>query len=86
MSLFDISNLQTRLKDLEKQTMEEGFWSDTKNSTKILDKIKTIKNKTTEYEKIKNEIYNLLELTELVKVENDEEIAKDILKNTTNLQ
>ena len=39
-----------------------------------------------EYKKIKNEIINLQELSELVQLEPDEEIATDILKNSNKLQ
>lgn len=66
--------------------MEENFWNDSKNSSKILTQIKNIKNKTVEYKKIKNEIINLQELSELVQLEPDEEIATDILKNSNKLQ
>ena len=86
MNLFDIAKLEEHLQILEKQTMEENFWNDSKNSSKILTQIKGIKNKTTEYKRLENEIINLQELTELVQLEPDEEIAKDILKNTNKLQ
>ena len=86
MNLFDIAKLEEQLQILEKQTMEENFWSDSKNSSKTLTKIKNIKNKTVEYKKIKNEIINLQELSELVQLEPDEEIATDILKNSNKLQ
>ena len=86
MNLFDIAKLEEKLQILEKQTMEENFWNDSKNSSKILTQIKNIKNKTVEYKKIKNEIINLQELSELVQLEPDEEIATDILKNSNKLQ
>lgn len=86
MNLFDIAKLEEQLQILEKQTMEENFWNDSKNSSKILTQIKGIKNKTNEYKKLENEIINLQELTELLQLEPDEEIAKDILKNTNKLQ
>lgn len=86
MNLFDIAKLEEQLQILEKQTIEENFWNDNKNSSKILAQIKTIKNKTSEYKKLESEIINLQELTELVELEPDQEIAKDILKNTTKLQ
>ena len=86
MNLFDIAKLEEQLQILEKQTMEENFWNDSKNSSKILTQIKNIKNKTVEYKKIKNEIINLQELSELVQLEPDEEIAIDILKNSNKLQ
>lgn len=86
VNLFDIAKLEEQLQILEKQTMEENFWNDSKNSSKILTQIKNIKNKTVEYKKIKNEIINLQELSELVQLEPDEEIAIDILKNSNKLQ
>ena len=86
MSHFDISKLEKELKDLETETLKEDFWQDTKNSNKILSKIKSIKNKVTEYRKIENEIQNLKELTELTNIEPDEEIAKDIVKSTKTLE
>ena len=86
MSHFDISKLEKELKDLEAETLKEDFWQDTKNSNKVLAKIKSIKNKVNEYKKIENEIQNLNELTELTNMEPDEEIAKDIIKSTKTLE
>ncbi len=84
--LFDIVKLEKDLKSLEEQTSKEGFWNDSNNSTKILSQIKSIKSKTTEFQRIKSELINLEELTELVQIEPDEEIVKEILKNTSILQ
>ena len=86
MNLFDIAKLKKQLEELEKQTLEENFWNDNKNSSKILAQIKTIKNKTNEHKRLENEMINLEELTELVELEPEEEIIKDILKNTNKLQ
>ena len=86
MSHFDIANLETELKKLEAETLKENFWQDTKNSNKVLSKIKSIKSKVNEYQKIEGEIQNLNELTELTNMEPDEEIAKDIIKSTKTLE
>lgn len=86
MSLFDISKLEKELKSLEEQTMDEKFWEDSKNSTKVLSSIKQIKSKCTEYNKIKNQIFDLKELTELANMESDMEVAKDIINNTKLLE
>ena len=56
MNLFDIPKLEKELKELEEQTTKQEFWDDTKNSTKVLAKIKSLKNKSTEYRKIEEEI------------------------------
>lgn len=86
MSLFDISKLKIELSDLENQTIEENFWNDPKNSSKVLNKIKQLKTKCTDFSKIQNEIENSQELIELLKMEPDEEIIRDLLKNTNILQ
>ena len=83
---FDISKLEVELSNLEKQTLEEGFWSDTTKSTIILARVKTLKNKCNTYSKIAQELENLIDLTELVALEKDEQMAKEILKNTELIQ
>lgn len=82
MTLFDIPNLEKRLKELEEQTTKQEFWEDTENTTKVLSEIKKIKGKYNKYKELKKELNNLLELSELVQQEYDEEIANDIIKNT----
>ena len=87
MSLFDICKLEKNLKELEERTMEEGFWQQESNETgKVLGQIKQIKNKVLQYRKAEQELTNLQELTELANLENDEEVAKDILKTTAKLE
>ena len=87
MSLFDITTSEKQLKELELKTTEENFWQkDTKETAKVLYQIKQLKNKVEQYRKIENEIINLQELTELVNLENDVDVAKDILKSTTKLE
>ncbi len=87
MSLFDIDRLEKELKQLEEQTVQEGFWQQESNETgKVLAQIKQIKNKVTKYRKIEQEIINQQELTELANLENDEDVAKDIIKSTTKLE
>jgi len=81
VSLFDIDKLEIELQILEAKTMEENFWNDQKTSQVILNKIKNIKNKVSKYKKEQNEIINLEDMLELVKLEYDEEIAKEIVKN-----
>ena len=87
MSLFDIEGIDKELKQLEEQTVKEGFWQqDSSETGKILSKIKQIKNKVVKYKKVKQEVINLQELTELANLESDEEVARDILKSTTKLE
>lgn len=78
--------MQKKLEELEKQTMEQNFWGDNQKSTQVLSQIKKIKNKCTIYKNLKTEITNLQELSELLSLEPEEEMAKDVLKNTIKIQ
>ncbi len=86
MNLFDIDKIEAELKELENQTIQEGFWNDSKTSSKVLTRIKQLKSKCTSFRKIETEIQNMQELTELVELEPDEDVAKDILKNTKKIE
>ena len=52
MSLFDIPNLEKELEELENKTAEPDFWNDSKNSSKVLEKIKTIKSITSKHKQL----------------------------------
>jgi len=87
VSLFDIEKLENRLQKLEAETVKEEFWQkDSKETGKILAEIKQIKNKVVQYRKTEQETENLIELTELANLDNDEDVAKDIIKSTAKLE
>ena len=79
---FDVVRQEEELKVLEAKTMEANFWEDTKISNKILSEIKLKKNITSLYRKIEEDLNNIQELTGLVKLEYDEDLAKEIVANT----
>ena len=85
MNLFDIPKLEKDLKELESKTLENGFWNDSKNSSKVLQNIKIIKHKKDLYTKLYNELNNLMELNQLLQIENDDEMANDLIKNTASI-
>ena len=86
MNLFDILNSRKELEKLESETLKEDFWKDSKKSSKVLSQIKKLKSKCNDFKEINLEIENLEELTELVNLEPDEELAKEIIKNTKKLE
>lgn len=87
MILFDIVTLKQQLEKLESETVKEEFWQKAPSETsKVLAQIKQLKNKVEKYKEIEQELSNLQDLTELANMENDEEVAKDILKSTLNLE
>lgn len=89
MNLFDITKLKKELAELEEQTLKEGFWNDSKNSSIVLQKTKSLKSKIDKYTSITYEIENLLEMSELLSDssdENDMVLANDIIENTNTIQ
>ena len=86
MNLFDIANLEKDLNNLEQKTMEDGFWDDPKQTSITLQKIKNKKNKVENYYKIISQIDNLLEMSELVIQENEDNLTKEILNSTLKIQ
>ena len=81
-----MERLKQELDELEKQTAEDGFWSDQEKSSKILSQIKIRKSKYRKYKDIESEINNVIELTELAEIEPDEEIAKGIMEETKKIE
>ena len=86
MSLFDILGLKKEIEELEKETLKDWFWNDIKNSSATLTKLKQIKNKYENFENLNSEIKNIEEISELIKLEFDEELSIDIIKNIKKLQ
>lgn len=82
---FDIPKIEKELKELENETMKDGFWNDSRNSSVILQQIKELKGKYNKFNHIKSELNNLLEINELLLIESDEEMNNQLINNTTDL-
>ena len=85
-AIGDIELLELKLKDLEEKTLEEGFWNDTKKSNTILQEIKDIKAKYTGLKNIKQTLNNLSEMNEFLILEEDEELGRELIKNTSGIE
>ena len=79
---FDVANKEKELAELEKQTTQNEFWSDAENSSKVLKKITSLKNKVNNFKKVKSELDNLIDMNELLQLEEDETLTKELLHNT----
>lgn len=74
------------LKELEAKTLEEGFWNNSNASNSILKQIKDIKNKVRLYNDLNGQIFDLIDLNELLKIEADEELEKQLITLTKNAE
>lgn len=86
MSLFDIEGLKSQVDKLHEQTLENSFWEDTARSTKVLSELKNKQKKIELYERLKGELDNLFEMTELLLQEDDVDMSKEVLKDSVNLE
>ncbi len=82
MNLFDIENVIKELEKLEKQTINPSFWENSKLNTPILQQIKILKDKKEAYFEIFNNLEALIEMNELLELEFDEDLLKELLENT----
>ena len=83
---FDLPKIENRINELEIQMQDSNFWNDTKNSSVILTESKRLKNKLEQYNKLKENLANIQDLNELLLTESDEEMAKEVLKDTLKLE
>ena len=86
MSLFDIPKIEKELSNLESETLKNEFWNDNSNTSIVLKKIKNLKDKMENYNKLNSEINNLLEMIELLKNDTDEEMEKELIFNTKQIE
>lgn len=78
--------MESRIEELEKITMQDGFWNDAKTSSVVLQEMKSLKSKYTKFNSVVEELKNIEDLNELLLIEEDNELAKELLKNTKTLQ
>ncbi len=83
---FDLDKIKNNIEKLENETIQEGFWNDSKNSSIVLQQLKTFKEKYNKYNKLESDATNLLELNDILLLDLDSELANDLLKDTTILQ
>jgi len=81
-----VSSLEAEVKELEAKTSEPNFWEDQQNSSAVLTKMKRIQNKVEKFKKLQSEYENLESLNELLLIEEDIELGKEVLKNTEKLE
>ena len=82
VNLFDLTKLETNLHTLEAETLKEGFWNNNETSGSILQEIKKLKHQLERYQKLKSKIEASIEMNDLLLLEPDEELEKELQKET----
>ena len=78
MNLFDIANEKSRLKELEEQTKENDFWNDQEKSAVVLQKIKILKDKVSNYDVLNGNLEDIHAMIELIEEANDESLIDEL--------
>ena len=78
-----IDSLKIELSDLEKESLKDDFWNNQENSSKVFSKIKVLQRKINSYESLELEINNLIEMNNLLELEPDGDLLKELLKSST---
>ena len=76
-----ISELEKELTDLEKKTLNPEFWSNPEESNKVSARIAEIKKICQKYNNIEKDIENNSEFLEMLKIEEDRDIEKELETN-----
>ena len=79
---LNLEKKEEELKNLENKTLENGFWDDISSSNAILKQIKEIKSKIKIYTDINKQISDLQDLNELLQLEADEDLEKQLIRLT----
>jgi len=78
VNLFDIANEKSRLKELEEQTKENDFWNDQEKSAVVLQKIKILKDKVSNYDVLNGNLEDIHAMIELIEEANDESLIDEL--------
>lgn len=76
MSLFDLDAKQKTIEDLEKKTLEEGFWSDQKKAQNIIRQKNSLQHIVETYTTLDEQFSSLNETCDVLKEEIDEELIE----------
>ena len=82
---MNIENLKLELSELEKESLKEDFWNNQKNSSTVFAKIKFLQRKVNSYENLYSELSNLMEMNQLLQIEPDNDLLKELLKNSNSI-
>lgn len=76
--VLSIKAAKERIELLNEETAKEGFWDDLENSQKVLQETKALERKIEKYNKLNNQLEDVITLIELSIEENDESSVEEI--------
>ena len=77
-SALRIDELKESIPKLEEKTLDPDFWSDSENSSKVLQQIKQYKDTISDYEALESRLEDAITLADLAIEENDESMVPEV--------
>ncbi len=81
-----LSDLKIELEKLEKDSLKPNFWENSENSSKVFARIKSLKRKIESFENYRKDLDNLIEMNDLLQIEYDDELGKELDSNSKLLE
>lgn len=78
-AIFDPEGLAKRIKDLEAESLKDGFWDDQKSAQKVLKEKKTIEDRLAAYERLRSEASELPDLIDIAEELGDENESSSVI-------
>lgn len=75
---FDLDNKEIKVKELESELNDPNIWNDIDKSNSITRSLSSLKKDISDYNELSNEVDSLLEIIELLKMEDDAELKKEL--------
>lgn len=83
---FDICGLEKNYRELEKDTLKENFWNDTKSANEIFAKMKNLKQRLDKFNCLDKKIIEIKEFLEILSDEEFMDYERECLKNIQNIE
>ena len=83
---FDPDIKKDRIKKLEEEMNDSNFWNDKSHSEEVLNELNFLKSKLSKIEELKNKIESNLEIIEMLKIDNDEELLSIVVSDITSIE
>ena len=77
-SALRIDELKLTVEELDKQTLNPDFWSNSENSSSVLQKLKQTKDTIEDYEALKSRLEDAITLAEMAIEENEEAYVEEV--------
>ena len=85
-SIGNLDEIESKMKELENETLKDGFWSDKNRSNSVLKDLKALKYKYSTYKELSSQVKNLMEINDFLTSEKDETLEVELIKNTKKLE